>query len=359
MFGKTFNASKAYNAVGKINLKDIKGVIYKIDDLKNTVDQIFNSVMNTPLEEPVKRFASKSNTFQGNMFIDEKPRRFGEDLPGRKRSSIAPVETTISRKMSSNVSKTLFRTENIRTFADALDYLAAERKVNITYGIYETTIDRIYSISPNIFIHNNTDDVWTLHFNIDASRHRLPEEHIIRLLEGLSALISFFETIGELLDSKDNNIKIHDNDISVEVDKNIYVSLGTLFLVNYALKMQNYAYGSKVLINAFQAVVDSSHIVISSDKYKFDRVYILGDTFLNIISSMPIFELLEINDDVFSEYQENTKGLSARLIIEANKKYNTTEYLSEDDITIIDLCADANIKKSILGKEIIKSEEAQ
>ena len=87
MFGKTFNASKAYNAVGKINLKDIKEVIYKIDDLKSTVDQIFNSVMNTPLEEPVKRFTSKSNTFQGNMFIEEKPRRFGEDLPGRKRSN--------------------------------------------------------------------------------------------------------------------------------------------------------------------------------------------------------------------------------------------------------------------------------
>ena len=27
MFGKTFNASKAYNAVGKINLKDIKDVM--------------------------------------------------------------------------------------------------------------------------------------------------------------------------------------------------------------------------------------------------------------------------------------------------------------------------------------------
>jgi hypothetical protein len=161
-----------------------------------------------------------------------------------------------------------------------------------------------------------------------------------------------------LIFSYSNNIKIYDNDISVEVDKNIYVSLGTLFLVNYALKMQGYTYGSKVLINDFQAVVDNSHIIISSDKYKFDKVYILGDVFLAIIDSMPIFKMLEINDDVFSDYQENTKGLSARLIIEANKKYNTTEFLTEEDLTIIDLCADANIKKSILGKEIIKSEEA-
>lgn len=353
------NKTNQIVGTGRVAINDMKIIGDKAQDLLTSFTALFNSVLNSPLESNQNTGFGNTGNFgttqggfgQSNQNFSQ-GNGFGtapQQTPSFTQNSMSPIQNNFKRT---------YRMENINTLADALDATAGQKNFDITHGKYgRDAITPAYTIASNIFLYYNNGKP-RLHFNIDAKAKVIRDDKKIKLMESISALLTFIETMFSVHTPQSSTgntygVKLQDNNVVVDFN-GVLFGIGTLALMKYKLGLSGYAYGSS-------AVIDDCIITVSGDyinltKQGYTPCNVSRERFITILEEIPALKYTNISEADYIEYQDNPRGLTTRMIIELNRATNQYEIIAYEDIQFLDTYAGTQIRNSLLGTELKRSE---
>lgn len=346
---------------GRVAINDLKILGDKTQDLLNNITSIYNSAINSPIETPNQNQGFNNGGFmqQNNGFVPSQGFGSGAGFNPPQQGFGTPAMTpgNIIGNGMQNTFKRSFAIENINTLADALDAVAGQKNFDITYGSYgRDAVKPAYTVAPNIFL-IYTNGRPTLHFNIDARSKRLRDDKKIKIMESISAILTFIDTMFKMCSTQGSfyNISMIDSNVLVDIE-GVKFGIGTLTLMKYKLGITGYAYGSTVSVDGYNIAISGDFINIFKDG--FTPFNIRKEKFIQLLNDIPALKYTNLTNDEFIEYQDNPKGLTTRIIIELNRNTNEYEIITYSDVQFLDTYAGTQIKNSVLGQELKRSEGA-
>ena len=337
MFNNLLQQPGPYDGFVEVNLRDIKAIA-------DMATGLFNSALATPIKQMPAITQLQQQQALRVPQVNYQPQNNFPQIAAPQAATMSPP---------TNTQQTYFSGMNINTFGDAIDNVEYAVKPTIISWGKTRDIKSNYTISPIVWLYDNKGTA-AIHFNVDANRVILKNEKKIEILTSLKALVEYFQTMFNMCKNNVAGVEILDSDIYVDI-QNVKVSLGTLALVKYALSKNYWTPGSVANINGFKFEIQNGFVIVYKTGYT--PISIQQAVFTNIVNSIPALDYFALNDDIFRQYQDDPKELTTRLIIELNKAIHP-DGLRFSNIAILDGAAGLQIRNSLLGKEMKKSENA-